>query len=278
MRGRFLIWGLILTGLWAAGCDKFIESQVFFPDRELAGDPARYGLRYEDVWLHTPDGERLHAWWVPARPGSAIILFCHGNAGNISHRIDNLSRLNAIGLGVLIFDYRGYGKSSGNISEKGFYTDAETALAKARELAAKNQGPLVVFGRSLGGIAAVHIGSGPGVDGLILESTFTHLGAMASSLFPIPGMEGWLKERFNAEKKIGAVTSPILFFHGDEDGIVPYDLGKALYQAATAPKEFVTLKGAGHNDTYYVGGKPYFDKINLFIENLGTAAPADANR
>lgn len=278
MGGKFLIWGLILAGLWTTGCDNFIESQVFFPDRVLEGNPAQYGLTYEEIWITTQDGQRLHAWWTPGRLGSATLLFCHGNAGNISHRIDNISRLHALDLSVLIFDYRGYGKSTGSISEKGFYLDAEAALIKARDLAEKTGGPLVVFGRSLGGIAAVHIGSRPKVDGLILESTFTHLGAMASSIFPLPGMESWLKERFNAEKKIGSITCPILFFHGDEDGIVPFALGRALFTAAMAPKEFVTLKGAGHNDTYYVGGKPYFDKIKSFVQNLSRAAPGALNR
>jgi len=248
--------------------DRLIESQIFFPDRSLAATPAEFGLAFEDVFFRASDGVRLHAWWLPALKASPAILFCHGNAGNISHRLDNLARLIDSGISVFIFDYRGYGLSLGRISEAGLYLDAEAALEAALRRAGR---PPVVFGRSLGGVAAVHLGAGREVPGLILESTFTHLGAMARRHFPLPGLESGLAKRFNSLGRIGLVRAPVLFFHGDRDEIVPLELGRELFQATRAPKEFVTLAGAGHNDTYLVGGQAYFDKFKSFLDGLARA-------
>ncbi|MGD9124927.1 MAG: alpha/beta hydrolase [Desulfarculaceae bacterium] len=267
-RGRLFVLGAMVLSLMGAGCDRFIESQIFFPERELAAAPDSAGLVYSDHWIETADGQRLHAWWLPAAHADTVLLFCHGNAGNISHRLENLVLLNRLGLGVLIFDYRGYGQSSGSASEAGFYLDAEAAGRAARALATGEGARLVVFGRSLGGIAAVHLCSQMKVEGLILESTFTHLGDMARSLLPLPGLSGWLHKRFNALEKIPGIKAPLLFFHGDEDEVVPYTLGRTLFEAANQPKEFVTLAGAGHNNTYIIGGQDYFQRIQDFVKGL----------
>jgi fermentation-respiration switch protein FrsA (DUF1100 family) len=247
---------------------RFIESQIFFPDPFLVCTPAEAVLDYEDVWFEATDGVRLHGWLVPAEKNSPLMLFCHGNAGNVSHRLDNIRRLHDIGLSVFIFDYRGYGQSSGRITEAGFYLDAEAAYQKAREQVDREGVKLVIFGRSLGGIAAVHLGAQYKSSGLILESTFTHMASMAAVHFPLPVPARLLENRLNALDKIGRVTAPILFFHGDADDIVPIDLGRELFEAATAPKEFITLSGAGHNDTYLVGGREYFSKMRSFIDSL----------
>jgi fermentation-respiration switch protein FrsA (DUF1100 family) len=255
-------------GLAGKALDKFVENQIFFPDRLMVQTPSDWGLDFEDVWFEAGDGVRLHAWLVLADSGGPLVLFCHGNAGNISHRLDNVNRLHNIGLSVFIFDYRGYGRSEGRISEQGLYLDADAAYEAARENVDRNGFKLVIFGRSLGGVAAVHIAASKPCAGLILESTFPNLGAMAKQHFPIPGLEGVLKTRFNSLDKIGSVKAPILFFHGDYDDIVPYPLGRELYAAAPDPKEFVTLDRAGHNDTYLIAGQPYFDKWKDFTSSL----------
>jgi fermentation-respiration switch protein FrsA (DUF1100 family) len=202
------------------------------------------------------------------------MLFCHGNAGNISHRLDNIRRLHDRGLGVFIFDYRGYGRSGGRITEQGFYLDAEAAYEISHKRAERDGLKLVIFGRSLGGIAAVHLGSIRPCCGLILESTFTNMGAMASEHFPLPSamIAKGLRKRLNSLDKIGRVTVPILFFHGDRDDIVPIRFGRELFDAAQTTKEFVVLSGAGHNDTYFVGGEAYFDKFMSFIDSLPPAS------
>jgi len=248
--------------------NRFIESQIFFPDRFLICTPAEAVLDFDDVWFDTSDGVRLHGWLVPAKENSPLMLFCHGNAGNISHRVDNIRRLHDIGLSVFIFDYRGYGQSSGRITEAGFYLDAEAAFREARKFVDRANLKLVIFGRSLGGIAAVHLGAQFRSSGLILESTFTHMAGMAAVHFPLPVPAKLLQHRLNSLDKIGRIKAPILFFHGDLDTIVPIDLGRELFDAATAPKEFVTISGAEHNDTYFVGGQVYFDKIRSFVDSL----------
>ncbi len=248
--------------------NRFIESQIFFPDPFLMCTPADLALDYDDVFFDTTEEVRLHGWMIPGVGSSALMLFCHGNAGNISHRVDNVRRLHDIGLDVFIFDYRGYGQSGGRISETGFYLDAEAAYAVALKHAIARKLKLIVFGRSLGGIAAVHIGARHTCSGLILESTFTNMADMAQVHFPLPIPRGVVSHRFNALEKIGRINVPILFFHGDVDNIVPIELGRALFQAAKALKEFVTIQGAGHNDTYLVGGRVYFDKIRNFTDSL----------
>ncbi|HMK33783.1 MAG TPA: alpha/beta hydrolase [Desulfomonilaceae bacterium] len=254
--------------------DGFIESQIFFPDRTLMCTPATEGLTYQDMWFETSDAIRLHGWLIPAVPSIGLVLFCHGNAGNVSHRVDNIRLLNEIGVSVFIFDYRGYGMSNGRITETGFYLDAEAAFAVARGLANRDSAQLIVFGRSLGGIAAVHLAARHVCDGVILESTFPHLAALAKEHFPLPAPENLLKHRLNAVDKIGNVKADILFFHGDRDTIVPIRLGRQLFSAASAHKEFVVLSGAEHNDTYLVGGRKYFDKWKTFIAGLRHHAPS----
>jgi len=253
-----------LSGCW----NWFVESQVFFPDKTIVQTPADFGLGFEDIWFDSSDGVRLHGWLVSASPPGHLLLFCHGNAGNISHRLDNVRLLQQRGISVFIFDYRGYGRSDGRISEKGFYLDSEAAYQVARKWAEGNKAKLIVFGRSLGGIAATHLGATQGCDGLILESTFTNMGAMAGAHYPLPFAERLFKHRLNAVGEIAQVRAPILFIHGNDDKIVPIRLGRQLYEAAPNPKEFVTLPGAGHNDTYFIGGKEYFDKVVAFLDKL----------
>ncbi len=248
--------------------ERFIESAIFYPDTFMMHSPSDYNLNYEDIWFETADGVRLHGWMIPADSPEGLMLFCHGNAGNISHRLDNISRLHSVNISVFIFDYRGYGRSGGFISEAGLYTDMEAAYREAHGHASRHNLKLVVFGRSLGGVAAVHVASAHRCSGVILESTFTNLAAMARTHFPLPFVDGLLRDRFNSLGKIPNVKDPLLFFHGDHDEIVPYRYGLELYEAAPEPKEFVPLKGAGHNDTYLVGGEAYFEKLRGFVEKL----------
>ncbi len=259
-----LAWLMLLLG---AGCDNMLSGFIFFPERRLESTPGDWGLVHQEVWVTAADGVRLHGWHFPA-PSRTLLLFCHGNAGNISHRLDNIKRLLEVGLGVYIFDYRGYGLSEGSPGERGFYLDAEAAFAWAGEKARAEGQRMVVFGRSLGGAAAVDLAGRDGCAGVILESAFTNLGAMARAHYPLPLLPGWLAGRFDSLSRIGNLRCPALFIHGDRDEVVPYELGRALYEAAPQPKEFYTLAGAGHNDTYLVGGPAYFERLRAFCEGL----------
>ena len=268
LRVGALLVGVLILGFLTGCWNWFMENLVFFPETTIEQTPLDLDLPFEDIWFTSGDSVRLHGWLIPASSPKHLLLFCHGNAGNISHRLDNVRLLHNMGISVFIFDYRGYGRSQGHISEKGFYQDSEAAYAVARKWAGQNGAKLVVFGRSLGGIAATHLGATKKCDGLILESTFTNMGAMARAHYPLPFAETLLKHRLNALDEIVQVRVPILFFHGDRDRIVPIKLGRKLFKAAPNPKEFVVLPGAGHNDTYVVGGQDYFKKIESFFARL----------
>ncbi|MEW5910954.1 MAG: alpha/beta hydrolase [Thermodesulfobacteriota bacterium] len=259
---------VLCLGVMMSACASIVDSQIFFPERELQATPQQLGLAYEDVWLTAGDGTRLHGWYLPAPGARHLVLFCHGNAGNISHRLDNLARLRAVGLACFIFDYRGYGRSQGSPSEAGMYLDAEAAFDWAQAQAAGQGGRVVIFGRSLGGVAAVYLATVRRPAGLILESTFTNLGDMAKSFLPLPGLGPWLGKRFNSLARAPRVQAPVLMLHGDRDDIVPLALGRALFAALPEPKQFVLLPGAGHNDTYLQGGEAYFQRLKAFVEQI----------
>ncbi len=251
---------------------SFLGRFIFYPVRELVGTPADVGLDYEDVVFATTDAVRLHGWWVPgSRP--ATLLWFHGNAGNISHRIDQLRLLHdQVGASVLLFDYRGYGQSEGKPTERGLYADARAALAWIRQRPAPDNRRIVYFGSSLGAAVAVDLAVRAAPAGAILETPFTNTREMAASVLPAP--LAWLvPARFDSHAKIAALRCPLLFVHGDDDEIVPYAQGRRLYEAAVAPKAFVTIAGARHNDTYVVGGSEYFRHFREFVEGLDRRIP-----
>jgi fermentation-respiration switch protein FrsA (DUF1100 family) len=193
------------------------------------------------------------------------LIFCHGNAGNISHRLPNIRLLAEWGISTFIFDYRGFGKSTGEITEEGMYLDALGAYRLLTEERGVDPGRLVPFGRSMGGPVAVDLATRVKVPCLVLESTFTRLSALVTSVYPDMGIEALLTMVFDAESKIGTVGCPSLFIHGDSDDIVAYELGRALFEQAKEPKRFYTIPGALHNDTFDVGGEEYFKTLAGFI-------------
>ena len=244
---------------------------IFFPDRDLGATPAGVGLDYEDVRIDVGTGEEIHGWFVPGDRGTTL-LWLHGNAGNIGGRLDNLRMLHdALGISVLIFDYRGYGKSGGAPSEAAMYEDAEAALEFLRS--DKGLDPaesIVLFGRSLGGAVAVETAARHRVRGLVLESAFTSVRDMARRTHPyLPSslVTRMIESRFDALSRIPDVRSPVLILHGDRDDLVPLEHGQRLFDSANEPKSFYLIEGASHNDTYLVGGRPYFDALRVFIED-----------
>jgi fermentation-respiration switch protein FrsA (DUF1100 family) len=247
---------------------SLIDRVIFQPTPGEDFTPAQLGITAEDVFLRSGGDVRIHAYWLPAPGADRAFLFLHGNAGNASHRLPNAAALQRLGAHVLLLDYRGYGKSDGRPSEKGAYADARAALAHVTGTREVPEERVVVFGRSLGGAVAVDLARGRPLAGLILESTFTSVADMAGGLKPFAVLAG---RPFDSAAKIAEVRCPLLFFHGDADGIVPHTLGRRLFERAPEPKAFETLRGAGHNDTVEVGGAAYFERIRRFLED---AAPS----
>jgi hypothetical protein len=242
-----------------------LERLIFYPERGLAWTPADLGLSYEDAAITTADDVRLHGWYVAGRRRETM-LWMHGNAGNISHRVDILRLLHdTVGAGVLMVDYRGYGRSEGSPSEQGLYSDARAALAYLRGRPDVDPTRLVYFGQSLGSAVALELAIEDPPYRLILENPFTSIRAMARAIFPAP-LALLAPASFDNLSKIGRLRSPLLVIHGDRDEVVPFEQGKDLFGAAPEPKTFYEIRNAAHNDTYLVGGEEYFARIERFLD------------
>lgn len=247
----------------------FTQSRmVFQPTRELSSMPDQMGLDYESVSLKTADGLNLSAWFVPAKDQKGVLLFCHGNGGNISHRLESIKVFHDLGLSVLIFDYRGYGESEGRPTEAGTYRDAEAAwdyLVKTRNV---SPGQIIVFGRSLGGAVAAHLARDNKPRALILESTFTSAGDIGAHYFPYFPVRLLSRFDYSAVEYVVEVSCPILVVHSRGDDIIPFKLGQRVYEAAGQPKTFLEIQG-DHNNGFVNSGDLYTDGLADFIASTG---------
>ncbi|AEB10379.1 alpha/beta hydrolase [Desulfobacca acetoxidans] len=239
---------------------------IFFPTSRLDYLPSQYGLNCQEIFFTTPTGLRLHAWYAEAAPKAPVILYCHGNGGNISHRLGIMAAFRKVGLGVFLFDYRGYGLSQGVPSENGVYEDAWAAYRYLVTEIGLSPQQIAIAGHSLGGVIAVDLASREPCRALILESTFTNVGDMGRYYFAwLPTRRLW-RDKFNAVRRIQPLKVPKLLVHGECDRIVPCYLGKKLFDLAPEPKIFYQLAGAGHNNLDVVGGDAYFLFLKRFIE------------
>ncbi|MBT8091441.1 MAG: alpha/beta hydrolase, partial [Gammaproteobacteria bacterium] len=249
-------YGLLVVVLY------FAQSRMLYlpnvPGRTLTMTPANMGMNYEEVSIKTADGLTLHGWFIAGR-SSRVLLFFHGNAGNISHRLGSIRQFNELGLSVLIVDYRGYGQSEGRSTEKGIYRDADASwryLTEDRAILAEN---IVIFGRSLGASVASLLAAQHQPLALIVESSFTSVPDIAQELYPwLPAR--WLSRLGHATRDhIREVRCPVLVVHSHDDEIIPFHHGEAIFASANEPRTLLTIRGT-HNDGFlqdehtYVGG------------------------
>ncbi len=224
------------------------------------------GLTLEEVWLPVDDEVTVFGWFVDAGTTTPVLLWCHGNAGNISYRLENMRLLFQRGISIFIFDYRGYGQSTGQPTEEGFYQDALVSydyLIHQRKISPER---LIIFGRSLGSGVAGEVTVQRPTSGLIVEGAFPSIQAMADHhYFGLPAR--WVMDaEFNLMKKVQALKVPLLVMHGEQDAVVPMFLGKQVYDAAPDPKKWYVVSQAGHNDVPFVGGEAYFREIDMFLQ------------
>lgn len=249
----------------------FQTSLVYFPDmaREINVTPKIYDLAFESVDIPTEDGETLHGWWVPARGPGTVLLF-HGNAGNISHRLDYLRMFNQLDHSVLIVDYRGFGRSTGSPSEEGTYRDASAAwrwLTQTRKLRPQD---IVIAGESLGGAVASWLAAQHPPRALMLMSTFTSVPDLGAQIYP------WLPVRlisrysYDSVANLRKIRAPVLIAHSRDDEIVPFTHGKALFEAATEPKQFLELRG-GHNSGFVFSQEDWVRSVKAFLDRHAAA-------
>lgn len=252
----------------------FQGSMVFLanlPGRTLEAFPSDLGLEYEDVTLETDDGESLHGWYIPAPEARGVLLFFHGNAGNISHRLDSISIFHRLGLDVLIIDYRGYGRSSGKPTEQGTYRDAEAAWRHLVDERGIPAGRIVIFGRSLGGAVGARLGSRLG-DGdtpaaVIIESSFTSGVDMARRLYPFLPARLITRLRYPVVEYASLLESPVLVVHSRDDEIIPFEMGQRIHEVAKGEKAFLELRG-GHNEGFFISRTHYLAGLEDFLGPL----------
>ena len=265
--GKLLLLGLILyllLLLYIYLNQNNIIYQPGHPDRKVSDTPAQLGIPFEPVTLTAEDGVRLDGWYLPATDARATLLFFHGNAGNISHRLSSLALFHQLGLAVLIIDYRGYGRSEGEPSETGIYRDAEAAwryLTETRQIPAQQ---ILLLGRSFGGAVAAYLASRHESLGLVLESTFTSAPEMAAALYPwIPAR--WLsRSRYDTRQRLAAIHQPLMVIHSREDDLIPFSQGAALYAAGNPPKRMLELNG-NHNNGVLENAARYRRGLDEFI-------------
>ena len=244
------------------------ERMVFLanmPGRALIATPQQLGLEFDDVYFETGDGVTLHGWYVHAREPRGTLLFFHGNAGNISHRLDSIAIFDALGLDTLIIDYRGYGQSDGKPSEAGTYEDAEAAwhyLVTERGVRADN---IVVFGRSLGGAVAARLAKRHQPAAVIVESTFTSAVDVARRLYWYFPVRLITRLDYPVVNDLAAAQCPVLVVHSRNDEILPFAMAETLYAAAPEPKSFLELSG-DHNMGFLLTGVRYQEELARFID------------
>ena len=243
----------------------FQRHLIYYPSREYEGLPTDVGHEFEEVAIRAADGVKLAGWYVPCPDDKATVLFFHGNAGNISHRLHKIDLLHRLGFSVFIIDYRGFGKSEGRPSEQGLYRDADAAweyLTNTRGIPAER---IVVMGKSLGGAVAIDLAGRRTPGALVVESTFTTLLDVARIHFRFLPVKLILRDRFESIHKIGAVRCPLLILHGTEDRLIPIDLAKSLFQAAPEPKRFIATPG-DHNEAGFSYNLDYATMMAQFVE------------
>lgn len=235
----------------------FMQGRFLYrPDRQLCGTPADIGLEFENVTFTSEDDVELAGWFVPAEPDSLTLLFCHGNAGNIGHRLDSIDIFHSLGLNCFIFDYRGYGASRGQPTESGTYLDAAAAyewLRREKKIAAEN---IILFGRSLGASVAAHLASRVAAGGVVIESGFTSYADMGKKLYPYMPVRTFARFDYNTAGYLARVRCPVMVVHSADDEIMPYEFGRRLYRQANEPKRFVEISGS-HNEGFLSSADVY---------------------
>jgi len=234
-----------------------MQSRVLYqPMRGYDYDPSDYGLAYEAVSLDTPDGQTLAGWYVPAEGAERTILFCHGNAGNISHRLDTLKMFHELGLNCLIVDYRGYGQSTGRPTEIGTKIDMLAGFQWLVKEKGMRPEEIILFGRSLGGSIAATLAKDVHPGGLVIESAFTSFNDIGSHYYPWLPVRLFSRFDYNTLEAVKQVKCPVLVIHSPDDDIVPYKFGQQIFAAANEPKQFANLKGT-HNEGFFDNAELY---------------------
>lgn len=238
---------------------------VYFPVRDLAATPRTIGAAYEDAWLTTEDGVRIHGWFVPVHGARATVLHLHGNGGNISHRLERIAIFRALGFNIFLIDYRGYGKSEGRPSEEGTYLDARAGwhyLVDKRGLAPSD---IILHGESLGGGVATELATEQTPAALIVESSFSSMVTLGSELYPWLPVRWVSRYTYPSQENLARVRAPLLVIHSRDDEIIPFHHAQALFAAAADPKQLLEIRG-DHNGGFVLDRDAYVRGLGEFLQ------------
>lgn len=243
---------------------NFERQSVFYPMREIEATPEDLELTYEDIYFDTEDGKKLNGWFIPAKDSKAVILYNHGNAGNICHRLGIIQMMNKMGVDVFIYDYRGFGKSQGRATEKGTYLDARAAydyLVSRSDYAGKN---IILYGESIGGAVAIDLALDKKIAALITEAAFTSAKDVAKDVYKFIPVWLFMSIKYDSISKIDKIAVPKLIIHSRDDEIISFSQGQRLFEKAKPPKEFLEMRG-GHNYAIIQDQEKYENGIKNFI-------------
>lgn len=248
----------------------YIQSSLIYypnmPGRSLTATPEAIGLSYQDIEIVTEDNIKLHGWFIPNNNAEGTVLFFHGNAGNISHRLESIDIFNRMNLNVFILDYRGYGQSEGKTTEKGTYLDAQAAWYHLVNTQGIRPQQIIIFGRSLGASVAAWLASRHTAAGLIIESGFTSVPSIGQRLYPFLPIRLLTHFKYDTQRYVKNISCPVIVAHSKEDEIIPFQEGTDIFNAAQEPKYFLKMRG-GHNDAFITTGSAYIDALSSFINN-----------
>ena len=274
-----ILWSIILVVFLAytilALALYFMQSSFLYsPVRPVPYNPGDINLPFENVVFKAKDRLKLAAWYIPAEKADFTVLFCHGNGGNMTHRLDTINILNELGLNCFIFDYRGYGASEGKPSETGTYYDVEAAykwLTKKKNIPPEN---IILFGRSLGGSIAAYLASKVEAKALVIESSFTSYVDIGKKFYPYMPVHLAARFSYPTIDYVRKIRLPVMIIHSRNDEVIPFEFGLRLYDAANEPKEFVEISGS-HNDGFLFSGEIYRNAWSNWLKFLKDYKPAD---
>jgi fermentation-respiration switch protein FrsA (DUF1100 family) len=260
---------VVLVGYLGYGLVLYVMQPkfVYSPLQEMPYTPDELGLDFENVTFNSADGLQLNGWYIPASGSELTVLFCHGNGGNMMHRLDSINFLYNLGLNCFIFDYRGYGNSEGKPSEEGTYLDARAAyrwLTKKKKIAPHK---IIVFGRSLGGCIAAQLTTKVRAKALIIESAFTSYVDIGQRFYPYMPVRWFASFSYRTADYVKDVKIPVMIIHSKNDDVIPFEFGLQLYEAANEPKEFVEIFG-NHNDGFLTSGEIYEKAWTKWLKSL----------
>ena len=246
----------------------FEKRFIYYPSTDVGLTPREMGLPFEDVALEVEAGVRVHGWFIKAdrEPSNGTVLFSHGNAGNIALRLDRAMAWRKLGVDFLLYDYRGFGRSTGDPDEEGTYRDGRAAFDYLVNTRSIDPSRIILMGESLGCAVTVQTALDRKAAAVVLEAPFASIARMASAVFPFLPVQLFVRTKYDNLAKIARISRPLLVVQGTKDEVIPVEQGRLVFDAALEPKKYLGVEGAHHNDVYIVGGASYLKALSDFIK------------